>query len=86
MIHEYALTADISAERVLTAAEVTPLVLPWNECLAALGSPLLLLGSSVTEIDQRVRSQFRGAEMCTHLNDVLRSLTGLSTMLAPLAT
>ncbi|MFB9187146.1 DUF2889 domain-containing protein [Dactylosporangium sucinum] len=84
VIHEYMLTARVDAGLVVAGVEVTPRVLPWNECLGAVASASGLVRSSLGEIDARVRQELRGTPACTHLNDVIRSLAWVPTLLATL--
>ncbi|MFJ4840777.1 DUF2889 domain-containing protein [Streptomyces sp. NPDC088746] len=75
VIHEYEVRAVVEPDswRVLKAS-ATPRVLPWRECPSAADSAGRLVGRSLLDIRQEVRTDFRGISTCTHLNDQLRSL------------
>lgn len=75
VLHEYSLTATIEATTGLVlACAATPHVLPWDECPAAAASAGQLVGRSLATVRTTVAKELRGIGVCTHLNDLLRSL------------
>ncbi|MBU4615502.1 DUF2889 domain-containing protein [Rhodococcus hoagii] len=76
VIHEYELTAAVDAATgVVREATATPRVLPWLDCPGAVASAGRLVGTAITDVEADVRRGFRGPHTCTHLNDLLRSIT-----------
>lgn len=85
IVHEYGLTATVDpSTSTLVALEATPRVLPYPECPLAANEIQRCLGISVTTLRSTVLEELRGIESCTHLNDMLRALAELPTMLAHL--
>jgi hypothetical protein len=90
ILHEYTVTAtvgvpdvggssddpssDPSSERIV-ACEATPRVLPWSECPQAASSAGRLVGQRVADLRALVRDDLVGTSTCTHLNDLLSSLS-----------
>ncbi len=85
VLHEYTLatTLDPATLTVLTA-EAVARVLPWPECPGAVGSASRTVGQPATALRQLVASDFTGTSTCTHLNDVLRSMAGVTALAAAL--
>lgn len=82
VLHEYDLEAAVDLRRgVISRCVARPMALPWPECPLAAGSASQLVGQPVGAVRDLVRTDFRGAGTCTHLNDLLRSLSDV----APLA-
>lgn len=81
VVHEYSFsgTVDATTGTVLTA-EARPRVLPYTECPDAAASAARLAGLSVAELRARVRREFTGITTCTHLNDLLRSLSDVGAL------
>jgi hypothetical protein len=81
IIHEYTLDATLerSGLRVLSIA-AEPRVLPWVECPQAARSAEALVGQTVHELRTWVRRRLTGTATCTHLNDLLRSLTDVDRL------
>lgn len=80
-LHEY--TVDlVVAPRDHTVVDVraTPHVLPWDECPAAADAVGHLVGMRVDEFRATVQRTLVGIECCTHLNNELRELADLPTM------
>jgi hypothetical protein len=76
VLHEYALEAAVEpAGGTVTRCVATPRALPWPECPLAAASAGELVGHPVAEIREFVRRNMRGTRTCTHLNDLLRSVT-----------
>ena len=81
VLHEYTLQATIDADSlVVLRVEAQARTLPWPECPNALGSARRIAGEPVTALRAKVHSDFRGTTTCTHLNDVLRSVAGVSAL------
>lgn len=82
IIHEYTLDASIEhSSGVIRSAKATPRVLPWQACPLAAASVDRIVGTPVAELDERVRGDFRGVSTCTHLNDLVRSLSDVPALL-----
>jgi hypothetical protein len=62
------------------SAEAQARTLPWPECPNALTSAVRIAGERVTGLRARVHADFRGITTCTHLNDVFRSLAGVTAL------
>ena len=69
---------------VVRSATATARVLPWPECPGALGQRGAIVGEPVTGLRPLVAMRFTGTSTCTHLNDSLRSLAGVQSLLAAL--
>lgn len=85
VVHEYSLRAEVAPDgATITAAEAAAGALPWSECPAALASARRLVGLRVGELRRRVHREFTGRTTCTHLNDVMRSLSDLDALIPAL--
>lgn len=84
-VHEYGidLTVDPGSRRVQAIAAI-PHVLPGPECPNAADSAQRLVGLTLAELRPHVRATFAGVPTCTHLNDALRSIGDLDSLLAHL--
>ena len=81
VLHEYTLDATLDpAMLTVLSAAATARVLPWPECPSAVGSVDRIIGQSVTALRRTVAAEFTGTSTCTHLNDVLRSLSGVTAL------
>lgn len=77
--HEY--TARISVRQgIIKDLAVTPHVLPWRECPSSVASAALVVGLPADRIKQHVRERGTGESTCTHLDDVLRSMTHIEAL------
>jgi hypothetical protein len=65
-------------------ADASARVLPWPECPGALVSAGRIVAEPAAALRQLVASDFTGTTTCTHLNEVLRSLAGVSALGAAL--
>jgi hypothetical protein len=87
VLHEYTVEAtlhsgddsgdgagDGAGERVASCVAV-PRVLPWTECPNAAHSAERVVGRRVAELRTMVRDEMVGISTCTHLNDLLSSLS-----------
>jgi hypothetical protein len=82
VLHEYTVRAtfDAATGRFLTC-EADVGALPWPECPAAAASATRLAGAPAEGLRGRVRDAFVGPTTCTHLNDTLRSLEDVGSLL-----
>jgi Protein of unknown function (DUF2889) len=81
VVHEYRLrvTADPGSLRVLSI-EAEPRVLPHNECPSATTNLPRLLDSPLPQLREKVLAELRGTAGCTHLNDALRALAEVPSL------
>lgn len=84
-IHEYRVfaTADPETFELLTL-EVQPRVLPYWECRAASPNASMMLGVRLGDLRETVLKTLPGTLGCTHLNDVLRSMADVPSLVARL--
>ena len=83
VVHEYGLNATVSGRPlVLDSVEAVPGNLPLDHCPLAARSALTLEGLPLTEVEQAVRRDVAGPAGCTHLNDELRALRLVQTLIA----
>jgi Protein of unknown function (DUF2889) len=82
-LHEYQLTvtADPVSLRLLSI-EATPRVLPFAECPGATLNLSRLLGTTLPTLRQTVLDQLPRTLGCTHLNDALRAMAEVPTLVA----
>jgi hypothetical protein len=83
VVHEYSVSGRVDAAEgrvVEMAAEAR--VLPWMECPGAVASAGRLVGMRLAELRTWVRREMTGASTCTHLNDTLRSLGDVTTLVS----
>jgi hypothetical protein len=83
VVHEYTVTGAVDpATMTITQIAATPQVLPWVECPVAVLSAARLAGTPLAGLRTHVRRTFTGTSTCTHLNDMLRALEGVPSLLA----
>jgi hypothetical protein len=75
VLHEYTVEAIIGAGDVIESCVATPRVLPWAECPLAQTSASRLVDRPVESLRMLVKDEFVGTSTCTHLNDLLSSLS-----------
>jgi len=80
VMHEYLVDATFDAERRLTSLTVDARVLPWRECPGAVASAQRIVGVTLDEIAEQVRTELAGATTCTHLNSSLRALADVRSL------
>ena len=81
VLHEYTLQATIDPEAlVLLGCDAQARTLPWPECPNSLVSAARIVGEPVAGLRAKVHTDLRGTTTCTHLNDVLRSLAGITSL------
>jgi hypothetical protein len=80
-VHEYTLTAtaDVASLRLLSVSP-QPRVLPFVECPSAITNLTQLIGVPLTEMRERVPAALKGVAGCTHLNDAMRALAEMPTL------
>lgn len=81
IVHEYTVVGRTD-EGVVTALDAAARVLPYQECPGALASATRVIGMPITELRNRIRTEFVGTSTCTHLNDTLRALGDLGALSA----
>jgi len=80
-IHEYALRATADAKmKTLLSVRADPRTLPYRECPMAANNVSRMEGSPLADLRLRVLSELRGTAGCTHLNDALRALAEVPTL------
>jgi len=85
VLHEYRLAVTVDPVSLeVRSASADAHVLPWPECPGALASAERVVGEPVTGLRPLVALQFTGTSTCTHLNDSLRSLAGVQSLVAAL--
>lgn len=81
VLHEYTLVGTVDPnDLTILSSEATARTLPWPECPRALASAGRIVGQPVSELRRLVSTDFKGTTTCTHLNDVLRSLAGVTAL------
>ncbi len=84
-VHEYRVQATADLDTFLLRSVVSdPRVLPYRECPGASPNVALMLGTSLTELRLAVPRTLAGVVGCTHLNDVLRSMSDVPQLVAKL--
>ncbi len=87
VLHEYSVEASVDPETMqVLDCQATPRSLPWMECPQAAGSAGRLAGQRVEGLRSFVRENLTGTTTCTHLNDLLRSLTDVAALSQILST
>lgn len=85
VLHEYQLTATADPDTLrITSIAAQPRVLPFPECTSAPGHLDKLLNVPLSELREQVLARFRRTAGCTHLNDALRALADVPTLLSQL--
>ena len=85
VLHEYGISAAIDpASTTVLRCEAEPRVLPFAECLPAALSATRVTGLELAKLRNSVRRTLSGPSSCTHLNDQLRGLADVETLVAHL--
>jgi hypothetical protein len=85
-LHEYTIAADVDPrEHTLVSIVATPRVLPFPECQWAAPHAAQLTGTPVSSFRVTVQETLTELHACTHLNDMLRSLAEVPSLLQALA-
>jgi hypothetical protein len=80
-LHEYSITATADPHSMrLLSVDATPRVLPFAECPGAVTHISRLLDSALPQLRQTVLDELPGTLGCTHLNDALRALAEVPTL------
>lgn len=80
-LHEYQLAATADPVSLcLLSIEATPRVLPFSECPGAVMNLSRLIGAKLPQLRQTVLEQLPGTLGCTHLNDALRALAEVPSL------
>ncbi|MCD4533019.1 DUF2889 domain-containing protein [Nocardioides sp. cx-169] len=80
-VHEYTLTAVADlADGTLRELAPVARVLPHHECPLAIGHAEGVVGLPLAQLRPRVLKQLRSTAGCTHLNDLIRSLADVPTL------
>lgn len=83
VVHEYGLDATVSGpELTLDSIEASPGLLPLDHCPLAAVTATRLEGLPLPQVEVAVRRDIVGPTGCTHLNDELRNLRLVPTLLA----
>jgi len=84
-VHEYRLTATADpATGELLSIDADPRVLPYDECPLASLNVGKILGTPLADLRSVVLEKFAGTEGCTHLNDAMRALAEVPTLVREL--
>jgi hypothetical protein len=82
-VHEYDVVVRAGVDDgVIRAVDVRARVLPGPDCPGAVESAQRVVGQSLDSLRAFVRGELRGDTICTHLNDQLRSLADVPTMVS----
>lgn len=86
-VHEYSLRAEVNPKSfTLQELLITPHVLPYPECPSAVSFTHSLIGMALPELKASVHSLLGRERGCTHLNDMLRSLSDLPEIICSLSS
>jgi hypothetical protein len=84
-IHEYHVTATADPETfALLSVRSEPRVLPYRECPSASPNVTRMIGTQLTDMRLAVPRELAGIAGCTHLNDVLRSISDVPQLVGRL--
>jgi hypothetical protein len=84
-LHEYTVAATLEpGSLVVRSCTAVARVLPWPECPGSLASAARVVGEPVTTLRNKVAVRFTGTSTCTHLNDLLRSMSSATALAAAL--
>jgi hypothetical protein len=82
VVHEWSVTAEVDTDAGRVSACSASLgPLPFLECPGSAASAGRLVGLDLADLRRTVRKTFVGPTTCTHLNDTLRSLEDVGTLL-----
>jgi hypothetical protein len=84
-LHEYTVAATLEpGTLVVRSCTAVARVLPWPECPGSLASAARVVGDPVSALRAKVAVRFTGTSTCTHLNDLLRSMSSATALAAAL--
>ncbi len=87
VLHEYSVDGAVDGvEGRVVDMVARAHVLPWTECPGALASAGRLAGMSLAGLRSQVRRELTGTSTCTHLNDMLRSLSDVPVLVSELVS
>lgn len=85
VIHEYSVTGRADASSLeLRSVTARAHALPWTECNPVTESAQLAVGARLGELETVVRTRMSGTVGCTHLNDTMRGLDAVPTLVKAL--
>ena len=85
VVHEYGVHAGIDpVQQSILWCRADSGPLPYPECPGAVDSAARLVGVSIGEVARLVQDSFSGPTTCTHLNDTLRTVGDVATLLGVL--
>lgn len=79
-VHEYRARAQMDREGRILEIDALPYILPYMSCPAASNAVGALAGRHISALRDEVPVLFAREAGCTHLNDVLRSLSSLPSL------
>lgn len=80
-VHEYTVSATVDPHTMtLVSLRADPRVLPYPECPGAVANIARVVGQPVAALRQNVPGLLPGILGCTHLNDILRSLSDVPVL------
>jgi hypothetical protein len=81
IVHEYSVNLTVDGRSFVVLASVAePRVLPAPECNRAAGTAARLLGRRLDALGPMVREELTGFSTCTHLNDEIRCLGDVASL------
>jgi len=80
VMHEYVVDAVVDAHSRVVSLQIDPRVLPWSECPSAAASAQNIVGTEISDLPARVRSELTGVSTCTHLNSTLCTLADVRSL------
>ena len=81
-VHEYILRATVDPGSMLvTSVDPDPRILPFLTCPDAVGTATAVIGTPVAALRTTVLERLAKVNGCTHLNDALRALAEVPTLL-----
>jgi hypothetical protein len=84
-VHEYRVRATASSsDLILLSLDVSPHLLPYPACPGALPFAQRMIGRPLAEFRRQVGKEIRGADGCTHLSDIMRSMADVPALVAAL--
>lgn len=84
-VHEYTLTATADlTTMILSSVSPVPHVLPYAECPLAVLNATSLVGTRLVDLRAVVLERLQGVAGCTHLNDALRALADVPSLVSRL--
>lgn len=81
-VHEYEIRVSADENGTVLGIVAIPHILPASECPAAAASAQRLVGMPLGEIRAHVAKLFLGTTTCTHLNDALRALSDVESIIS----